>query len=221
MKELARSGALGPIAAGGVGALGVAAARANVDAAPYVAFAMLAVALVFVWLRQRGLALAAIGVGAAAAFPSPPGLGPLLVAAGAIIACHPAVIDARTARWPEIFDALIAVPGLAGLASVVAAQPSVRGLAVGIGAALLGVASWWRGPRHGESEPVHETVVAYLGAVGGLLMAFAPELFEVLGVLPDASLTAGRGLAAGLGVFVFTLVAPRVTGRFRLPLRGA
>lgn len=206
MRELARSGAIAPIAAGGLGGIGVWAARQNVDYAPAIVFVALAVAVAATALRQRGIALAAIGVGAAAAFPSPPGLGPLLVATGAVVATAPSAIDTRLARWPELFDGLIAVPALAGLASVAAAQPSERGLAVTVGAGVLAVFSWWRGPRHDLHEPDHETVVAYLGAVGGLLLAFAPELFEVFGVLPDATVTAGRGLAAGLAVFVIALV---------------
>lgn len=210
MKELARSGALAPVAAGGLGAIGVWVARENIDGAPVVVFVALAVAVACVAFRQRGPALAALGVGASAAFATPAGLGPLLVATGCVIAAQPSAIDARLSRWPELFDALIAVPAVAGLASVVAAQPSERGLAVGAGAGALAVVSWWRGPRHGEHEPDHETVVSYLGAVGAVLMAFAPELFEILGVLPDATITAGRGLAAGLAVFTITLVARQV-----------
>jgi apolipoprotein N-acyltransferase len=149
-------------------------------------------------------------VGAAAAFASPPGLGPLLVAAGAVIAAEPASVDARLARWPEVFDGLIALPALAGLASVAAAQPSERGLAVGAGAGVLAVVSWWRGPRHGDHEPRQETVIAYLGAIVGILLAFAPELFSVLGVLPAATVQAGRGLASGLAVFALATVLRQV-----------
>ena len=221
MRDLVRSGALAPIAAAVLGGAGVWAARNNIDGAPTVVFVALAVAVGCVVLRQRGLAVAALGVGAAAAFPTPPGLGPLLVATGTIIASQPAASDSRLSRWPEVLDALVAVPALAGLASVASAQPGERGLAVGVGAGVLGAVSWWRGPRHGVHEPDHETVVSYLGLIGVALMAFAPELFAVLGVLPDASITAGRGLAAGLAVFVLTLVTQQVLRQFRRPLRGA
>ena len=210
MKELLASGTVAPVVAGALGAAGVWAARNNVDAAPLVVFVALAVAAACVVLRQRGLAITALGVGTAAAFPSPSGLGPLLVVTGVIIATQPSAIDRRFARWPELIDALIALPALAGLANVVSAQPSERGLAVGVGAGALAILSWWRGPRHGVHEPLDETVTAYVGAVGGLLLAFAPSLFSVLGVLPEATTQAGEGLAAGLAVFVLLLVARTV-----------
>ncbi len=206
MKQLMATGTVAPVAAGGLGAIGVWAARNNPDAAPGIVFAALVVAVACSVLHQRGLAVAALGVGAAAAFPSPAGLGPLMVATGAVIATEPTAIDLRLARWPEVIDGLIALPALAGLASVVAAQPSERGLAVGIGTGVLTAVSWWRGPRHGVYEPIDETVVAYLGVVGGSMLAFAPSLFSVFGVLPGASVQAGQGLAAALAVFVLALV---------------
>lgn len=210
MTRLLATGIVGPVVAGLGGGLGVWAARGNVDSAPVVVAVALVLAALAAYARWRGVALAALGVGAAAAFASPAGLGPLLVATGVIVAAAPAAIDRRVSHWPDLVDGLVALPALAGLASVVAAQPSERGLAVGFGAAVLSAGSWWRGPRRGVAEPQDETVVSYLGAVGGLMLVFAPGLFDVLGVLPDATRTAGRGLAAGIGVFALALLLPEV-----------
>ncbi|MDP1794634.1 MAG: hypothetical protein Q8K63_10920 [Acidimicrobiales bacterium] len=210
MARLLATGVVAPVLAGVGGGVGVWAGRQNVDAAPAIVGATLLVAAAAVLLRQRGIAIAALGVGAAAAFASPAGLGPLLVATGVIVAAVPAAIDRRLARWPELFDGLVCVPGFAGLASVVAAQPSERGVALGAGAGALALLSWWRGPRRGVAEPEHESVVSYLGATGAVLLIGAPELFDVLGVLPDTTTTTGRGLAAAIAVFAVALVLPQI-----------
>ncbi len=210
MKRLLATGAVAPLLTGLGGGLGVWAARENLDSAPTIVATALVLALVSVWFRQRGVALAALGVAATASFVSPAGLGPLLVATGVIVAASPAAIDRRIARWPELVDGLICVPALAGLASVVAGQPSVRGVAVGAGAGALAVLSWWRGPRHGVAEPQTETVAGYLGATGALMLVGAGGLFDVLGVMPDATKTSGRGLVAALAVFVLALVVAQL-----------
>ncbi len=225
MRRLVATGVGAPLVAGVVGGLGVWGARVAVDAAPAVVFAALALSVVAVVLRERGVALAVLGVGAASGFATPAGLGPILVAAGVLIAARPASVDPRVAPWPEIVDGLIALPALAGLASVVAAQPSERGLTLGAGAGVLAVLSWWRGPRHGEHEPDHATVIAYMGAVGGVMATCAPELFGVLGVLPDATVTAGHGLVTALAVFAIALVLGQLrafrTNRATPTLRAA
>lgn len=212
--RLLETGVATPLLAGVGGGVGIWAARSNPDGAPAIVALALAVALGQVFLRQRGIAVAALGVAAAAAFTSPAGLGPLLVATGVIVAALPSAIDPRIARWPELVDALICLPAIAGLASVVAAQPSERGVAVGAGTAAVAVLTWWRGPRHTLGEPEHETVVAYLGAVGALMLIGIPELFDVLGVLPDATITAGRGLATAAAVFALVLLVPEVWHRW-------
>lgn len=214
MRRVLATGLLSPVAAAVAGGFGVWAARDNVDAAPAVVGAAILLALVAAFFRERGVALCAVGVGAAAAFVSPAGLGPLLVVAGVCIAAQPAAVDRRVARVPELVDGLVALPGLAGLAGVVAAQPSARGLALGAGTGAVAVLSWWRGPRHRVHEPEGETVVAYLGAVVATLLVFAPELFDVLGVLPAQTRTTGRGLAAAFAVFALTAVAPAFRRQF-------
>ena len=183
------------------GSFGVSVARDNTDNAPsVVCVAVFAIASATIY-RERGAAVAALGVAATAAFATPAGLGPLLVATGVVVAAHPSTVDWRLAEWPEVVDGLIAAPAFAGLASVAAAQPGQRGAVVAAAAVAFLVGTWWRGPRHGEARAHADSVASYLGALGGAALVFVPGQFDVLGVLPTAVETAGRGLAAGLAVF--------------------
>ena len=201
-----------------LGVIGVSIARDNVDNAPAVVCACVVMVAVATAYRERGLAVAALGVGATAAFVTPAGLGPLLVATGVVIAGHPSTVDRRLAPWPEVVDGLIAVPAFAGLAAVAAAQPSERGIAVAAAAALFVVGTWWRGPRHRVGRPHADTVASYLSAVAGVVFVVAADKLTFLGTMPPAVATACRGLASGLAIvaiacLVQELRAERVLSR--------
>lgn len=203
------------------GVIGITVARDNVDNAPLVLCVVLAAAMVATFFRERGAAVAAIGVAATAAFATPAGLGPLLVATGVVLAAHPATVDRRLAAWPEIVDGLLAVPGFAGLASVAAAQPSQRGAVLAAASLVFLVGTWWRGPRHADTYGHRDSVASYLGALGGVALLLGAEQFDFLGDLPSAVTTAGRGLAAGLAVFgVACLVQAVREDRALLPPDG-
>lgn len=197
---LRRIGFVRPVVVGGVGVLGVIVARHNTEHAPVVVFVAVAAVVVATVLRERGLAVAALGVGATAAFVVPAGLGPLLVAAGIVISARPALVERRLAHWPEVVDALVGLPALAGIASAAASQPSTRGAYVAGATGVLVVGTWWRGPRHGHPPSV-PTWASYLGAVAAIALVLAPERLTFLGALPGAVATTGRGLAAALAVF--------------------
>lgn len=183
------------------GWVGVASARDNIDNAPSFVCVAIVALLVATYFQERGAAVAALGVGATAAFATPAGIGPLLVATGVVLAAHPSTVDRRLARWPEIVDALVAAPALAGLASVAAADPSQRGVAVSFAAVVLLVGTWWRGPRNDFGRTHRDAVASYLGALGGAALILIPDQLDALGALPSATVTAGRGLAAALAVF--------------------
>lgn len=183
------------------GWVGVAVARDNIDNAPSIVCVAICALLVATYFQERGAAVAALGVGATAAFATPAGLGPLLVATGVVLAAHPSTVDRRLARWPEIVDALIAAPALAGFASIAAAQPSQRGAAISAAAVALLVGTWWRGPRNDFGRTHRDAVASYLGALFGAALILIPGQFDVLGTLPSATVTAGQGLTAALAVF--------------------
>lgn len=209
---LRRIALIRPAAVAAVGGLGVVIARHNAEHAPVVVFTAVAVVVVATVLRERGLAVAALGVGATAAFAAPAGLGPLLVATGVVIGARPSLVDRRLAHWPEIVDASVGLPAVAGLASVAAAQPSTRGAFIAGAAAVLVVGTWWRGPRHGHA-PGPATIASYLGAAGGVAIALAPARLTFLGELPTAVDTAGRGLAAAVAVFAVVCLIEVVRSR--------
>jgi hypothetical protein len=192
------------------GAFGVAIARDSVDSAPNIVCACVVVVVVATAYRERGLAVAALGVAATAAFATPAGLGPLLVATGVVIAAHPSTVDRRLAPWPEVVDGLIAVPAFAGLASVAAAQPSQRGAVVAAAATAFLVGTWWRGPRHRVGRPHADTVASYLGALGAAALLLAPDQLDFLGALPSAVATAGRGIAGGLAIVAVACLVQEV-----------
>jgi len=195
---------------GGLGALGIVVARDSVNNAPVVVGLAVAAAVIGVALRERGFAVAALGVAATAAFATPAGLGPMLVATGAVIGARPELVDRRVAEWPEIVHAAIALPGLAGLAGVVAAQPSQRGVVVGAAAGVLAVATWWRGPRHASLSSTRPSVAAFLGLPAAAGITLAPDRLDALGALPAATINAGRGAAAAVGVFAVTCLIQAV-----------
>ena len=114
------------------------------------------------------------------------------------MACLPASCDRRLAPWSDVVDGLIALPAIAGLASVVASEPSQRGVVVGaVGRAVARrvVAAV------ADAVPDRRSVASLVGVVGGAVLALAPQLWDWLGDLPTATVTAGRGVAAGFGVF--------------------
>ncbi|MEY2399541.1 MAG: hypothetical protein QOJ00_2715 [Actinomycetota bacterium] len=203
---LRRTGIVAPVAVGAAGALGVAVARHNAAHAPVVVGIALAFAVAAAALRQRGAALAALGVASCAAFATPEGLGPLLVACGAVIAARPSSADRRVAAWPEVVDALVALPGVAGLAGVVAAEPSERAGVIAAASVMVLVGSWWRGPRHDAVAVTRPTPAAYLAVVAAVALVLAPEHLGRLGAMPAATRTAGRGAAAGLAVVAVVCV---------------
>ncbi len=209
---LRRIALIRPVAIAAFGGLGVVIARHNTEHAPVVVFTAVAMVVVATVLRERGLAVASLGVGATAAFAAPAGLGPLLVAAGVVIGARPSLVDRRLAHWPEIVDAIVGLPAVAGLASVAAAQPSTRGAFVAGAAAVLLVGTWWRGPRHVHT-PGPPTVASYLGVAAGVGIALAPARLTFLGELPPEVDTAGRGLAAGVAVFAVICLIEVVRSR--------
>ncbi|MBA2610204.1 MAG: hypothetical protein H0U92_14805, partial [Actinobacteria bacterium] len=109
---LRRIGLVRPGLIGGLGAVGVEFARHHTSNAPAVVFAAVTVVMVGAALRERGWAVAALGVGATAAFATPSGMGPLLVATGVVMGARPALVDTRIAQWPEIIDAVVALPAV-------------------------------------------------------------------------------------------------------------
>jgi hypothetical protein len=202
---LGRTGFVRPAAVAGLGAAGVTVARHNTEHAPVVVFGAVAAVVIATALRERGAAVAALGAAATAAFTTPSGLGPLLVATGVVIAARPALVNRRVAQWPEIVDAVIALPAAAGLAGVAAAQPSERGGVVAAAAGLFLLTTWWRGPRH-DARPPRVALASYAGAIGAIVVTLAPDRVDALGPLPAATVTAERGVAAGLGVFAVVWV---------------
>lgn len=195
-----------------LGALGVAAARHYLTQAPAIVGAAGAVAVVAVIVREQGAAVAALGVGAAAAFVSPDGLGPLLVVSGVVVACDVGAADRRLAPWRHVVDAVIVLPAFAGLAGTVAAQPSHRGVALGIASGVVVAGSAWFG-RTGrvETQKARERATTSSAvSVGGGLAAFvvtlAPDRLGALGDLPAPTVQAARSVTAGLAVFALVVV---------------
>lgn len=190
------------------GGFGVAVARDNLTAGPAIVAAAAAVGLLCVLGRERGAALAALGVGAAGAFAAPDGVGPLLVVGGVVVGCRPAAVDGRLVPWRDVLDAAVALPGLAGLAGTVAAQPSARGIVLGGAVAATVFLTAWRGTRPPAIPEL--PLVAGFGLLGALAVAVAPDRLPLLGDLPSASVQASRSAAAGLGVFALVLLAGAV-----------
>jgi hypothetical protein len=206
---------LRPIVAGVVGAVGVAIARHNLTQGPL--FVAVAAALVVVCLvaHERGGALAALGIGAAGAFSAPAGLGPLLVAAGVVVACDVAGVDRGLGEWRDVIDATIALPALAGLAGTVAAQPSHRGVALGVVAAAALVVAALRPPTR-QSRSSDVAVLSGIGLLGAFLILFAPDRVDAFGDLPTASVQGARSAATGFAVFALALVIGEVLARSSL-----
>lgn len=201
---------LRPILVAALGAGGVALARNNPTDGPAIVGVAAGVALVAALLRERGAAVATLGVGAAAAFVSPDGLGPLLVATGVVLTLDAAAVDARLAEWRHVIDAVVALPALAGLAGSVAAQPSHRGVALGIATAAVIVCSAVRGPTSRGNS-----VLAMFGVAAACVITLAPDRIGAFDDLPVATVQAARSVAAGLAVFALVVVAgalPRGAG---------
>ena len=192
-----------PALVGAAGWIGVAVARHNALHAPSVIAGALVIAVAAVALRERGAALAAIGVAATSAFVAPTGLGPLLVAAGVAVAASPGSADPLLAPWADAIDALIALPALSGLATVVASEPSQRGIVVGVAAGVVALATRLRAPNVAKSR----SAASILGVIAGASLAGAPQLWGQLGDLPRATLNCGRGVAAAVAVFGVVAVA--------------
>jgi hypothetical protein len=207
---------LRPIAAGVVGAVGVAIARHNPTQGPVFVGVAAALVLLCLLVRERGGALAALGIGAAGAFGAPDGLGPLLVAAGVLVACDVAGVDRRLREWRDVIDATIALPAVAGLAGTVAAQPSHRGVALGVVAAAAVTGSAWR-PQAGPRPAADLALLSGLGLLGGFVVAFAPDRVEAFGDLPTASVQAARSATAAFGVFVLALLIGALQAERRVP----
>ena len=189
-------------------------ARQNDLRAPTVVGVVLLLAAAAVVAHERGAALAAIGVAATAAFGAPAGLGPLLVVVALAVSCRPGALDPRLAPWADVVDAVIALPALAGLAAVVASEPSVRGVAVGVGAAAVVIITWLRPPHDVAGRPA-----SGVGLVLGVPLALAPQLWDWLGALPRPTTVSGRGAAAGFGVFAVVAVIQELQSRRRSPAR--
>jgi hypothetical protein len=200
---------LRPFVVAALGAGGVAIARHNPTPAPAIVGVAAALALVAVLFRERGGAVAALGVGAAAAFVSPDGLGPLLVATGVVLACGIAEADAPLARWRDEIDALVALPALAGLAATVAAQPSNRGLVVAVTAAAAVAGSAWRGRADGDAT------LATVGGLAAFVLMIAPDQLDFFGDLPPATAHGARSVASGLAVFALVAVISELPSRPR------
>jgi hypothetical protein len=209
---------LRPYVVAGLGAGGVAVARHNPENGPVILGVAAAVAILAVLLRERGAALAALGVGASAAFVSPDGLGALLVASGVVLTFDVAAADARLIEWRHVIDAVIALPGLAGIAGSVAAQPSHRAVALGVTAAVVVAGSAVRG-RAGTGN----STLAVLGVVAAFVVTLAPDRIRAFDDLPVATVQAARSVAAGLAVFALAGVIAelprpsRPRGRHREP----
>jgi hypothetical protein len=197
---------LRPTLIGVAGWIGVVVARHNVTNAPVVVGIALATAAIAVALRERGAALAAIGVAVASAFVATDGLGPFIVVTGVALATTPAYAHRVLAPWADVIDGLIALPALAGLATVVASEPSQRGAVVGAVAGGVLIASWLRPPLP-RARPAF---ASFLGLIGGVAIAMAPQVWDRLGQLPASTEAAGRGLAAAIAVFAIVGVAEAV-----------
>jgi hypothetical protein len=188
-----------------IGAVGVTVGRHNLEHGPVVVAVAVVLVAACVARRERGGAIGALGIGAAGAFASPEGLGPLLVLAGVVVACDVPLLDPRLAPWRDVIDGAVALPALAGLAGTVAAQPSHRGVVLGVAAGAAVVTSAWRGG--GELRYVRGLpVVSGLGLLGAFAVALAPDRVTALGDLPAASVDAARSVAAGFALFTFVLV---------------
>jgi hypothetical protein len=192
---------LRPLAAGVIGAVGVAIARDDLTRGPWFVAAAAVLVLLCVLVRERGVALAALGIGAAGAFGTPDGLGPLFVVAGVVVACEVAAIDGRLGEWRDVIDAAIALPALAGLAATVAAQPSQRGIVLGaVAAAAVGGAALRppsARPRSGDL-----LLLSAFGALGAFVVALGPDRVPALGDVPTATAQAARSLSYAFAVFV-------------------
>ena len=206
---------LRPALVGLLGALGVTIARHNLTDGPLIVGVAAALAAGCVLLRERGAAVAALGIGAAGAFGAPDGLGPLLVATGAVLACDPASVDRRLAPWRDVLEAGISVPALAGLAGTVAAQPSVRGVALGAAAAAAVVATAWRGTTGSKAAGL--LLVPGIGCAAAFAVALAPDRIEAFGDLPAATVQGARSIAAGLAVFALVLLVGAVQAERAAP----
>ena len=212
------------IAAGG--AVGVAVARDNPTDGAAITVIAAVLAVVAAALRERGVAVAALGIGAAASFVTPDGIGPLLVVTGVVLSCDVAGVDRRLVQWRDVIDAAIALPALAGLAGTVAAQPSYRGVALGVAAAGAVTASAWRGARVRTGGPGDLAVLPGVALLAAFLLTLAPQRIDAFGRLPLATEQAANSLAAGFAVFVLIValgavraeqIAPR--GRHRRTAR--
>ncbi len=190
-----------PYVVAGLGAAGVAIARHNPTHGPTIVGVAAAVALLAVLLRERGAALAALGVGAAAAFVSADGLGALLVTSGVVLSLDIAAADQRLVEWRHVIDAVIALPGLAGIAGSVAAQPSQRAVVLGVVTAAVIAVSVWRG-----RASTGNSILAVLGVVAAFVVTLAPDRIRAFDDLPVATVQAARSVAAGLAVFALVAV---------------
>jgi hypothetical protein len=195
-----------PVIVGGLGALGVAFARSLTSDAPAIVGIAAAVAVAAGALRVPSLGVAALGVGAAAAFVSPDGLAPLLVATGTVLACDVASADVRLSAWGDVVDGCIAVPALAGLAATAAAQPSQRAVVIAAAAGAAVLLSVWRAGSAERWRRASSLLVPSLGAVSGVAVAFAPDRLPHLGELPAATVAASRSLASGLAAFAIVVL---------------
>jgi hypothetical protein len=208
---------LRPVAVGVLGAAGVALARHNLERGPAIVGIAAGVALLCVLTRERGAAVAAIGIGAAGAFAAPDGIGPLLVAAGIVIACDVAAVDRRLDAWHDVLDAAIALPGLAGLAGTVAAQPSHRGVALGVAAGVAVLGTAWRGVAR-QPAPHGLMLEPAVGLLAACVVALAPERIAALGDLPSATVQASRSIAAGFAVFALVAAVDAIRAERATPV---
>jgi hypothetical protein len=133
-----------------------------------------------------------------------------------VIACDVAAVDRRLDAWHDVIDATIALPALAGLAGAIAAQPSLRGVTLGVAAAAVVTGTAWRGAAR-QPAPAGLMVEPGVGFLAAFVVALAPDRVAALGDLPAATIQASRSVAAGLAVFalVATFEAVRAERAFR------